>query len=62
MSYFGFVILVQINSVELNDFLPKPANKNWMSPMKSRFSDFGETFFFFGETFLAKKGQKREQK
>ncbi len=53
---------VRIYFDDLNDFLPKPTNETGVRPMKSRFSDFGETFFFLGETFWVKKGQKREQK
>lgn len=58
----GLVPRVRIYFDDLNDFLPKPTNETGVRPMKSRFPDFGETFFFLGETFWVKKGQKREQK
>ena len=53
--------MFQIKCVDVNDFLPKPANENGLAQWNRGLS-FGETFFFLGETFLVKKDQKREQK
>jgi len=53
---------VRIYFDELNDFLPKPANETGVIPAKTRHKEFVETFFFLGETFWVKKGQKCEQK